>query len=276
MQTRLVTILFSLGSFGSLIGAPVFNPLFGGPGPTTATDSLFVLLGNTAFESFGYEFSFNGTQDARFNALDGGGNFVFSISRVDTPTWTSGRRYTFAESYSGDVTKQVSGSVTDTVTATTYTVPTFTASFGGVKSLVVRMVAPDPDLSGGTARPTAGSLSFTNWVLQGQPIAGMPATLTNATANNPSVDDIRLINYFAISGIDFTQAWSLTGEFTMAWSGSTNPGSNANPLPNSNDLAFQIKAYQKDLVESPEPGTILLMGAGCVGIGLAARRNRKG
>lgn len=254
--------------------APVYAPLFGGPGPGSATDNQFVLLGNTAFESFGYEVSFNAGQEARINGLNAGGTFVFSAVSVDTPTWVKARRYSFTQSYSGDTDKKVNASVTDTVSGITYNLPTYTASFGGVRSLVVRMVAPDPDLTGTTARPTAGSLMFVNWLLQGQPIAGMPANLVDSTSDTPGVDDFRKINYFSISGIDFTQAWTLTGEFVMDWSGSTNPGANANPLPNSNDLAFQIKAYQRDLVESPEPGTLAMLGAGLFGLGWRARSKR--
>ncbi len=254
--------------------SPVYEQLYGGPGASTSTDTLFNLVGGTTYESFGFEVSFNGTQDARINALNSAGTFVFSAARVDVPTWVAGRTYHFSQSYSGDAQKQLNISVTDPVTAITYTIPQFTASFGNVRSLVVRMVAPDPDITGNTPRPTAGSLSFENWRLSGQSIGGMPQPLTIATSNNPAVDDIRLINYFAIEGIDFTQAWTLTGSFTMDWSGSTVPATNANPLPGANDLAFQIKAYQQDITNVPEPGTFALIGLALVGIRIYSRRSR--
>lgn len=254
--------------------SPVYEQMYGGPGASTATDSLFNLAGGTTYESFGFEVSFNGTQDARINALNGSGTFVFSAARVDVPTWVPGRSYTFSQSYSGDLLKLLDISVTDTVTNVTYNIPQFAASFGNVRALIVRMVAPDPDIVGATPRPTAGSLSFSNWRLSGQSIGGMPQPLTISTTNNPAIDDIRLINYFSIEGIDFTQAWTLTGAFTMDWSGSTNPGSNLSPLPGANDLAFQIKAYQRDLTETPEPGTFALMGAALVALSVHVKRRR--
>lgn len=263
--------LLSLAALAS--GAPVYQQMFGGPGPNTATDTQFVLLGNTTYESFGYEFSFNSTQDARFNALNSSNVFTFSVSSVNTPTWVAGRKYEFTQTYSGDTTRQLGGTVRDTVTGITYTVPTHTAAFGNVANLIVRMVAPDPDLTGNTPRPTAGSLAFTNWVLNGQSIAGMPTTLINATFDDPLVDDFRKINYFAIGGIDFTQAWTLSGEFLMDWSGSTLPGSNANPLPGNNDLAFQIKAYQLPVMETPEPVTSALLGVSLIGLSVWRRRS---
>jgi len=251
--------------------------MYGGAGPSSATDSLFTAGGGTNYESFGFEVSFNGTQDARINALTSAGNFTFNVARVDVPTWVRGRLYTFTETYSGDVTRQINISVTDTVTGLTYTIPQYTATFGNVQGLVVRMVAPDPDLTGATPRPTAGSLSYSNWQLAGQSIIGMPGPLTIATSDTPLVDDIRLINYFAITGIDFTQPWTLRGGFTMNWSGSTNPALNPNPLPGANDLAFQIKAYQFDPTPSPEPETFLLLGSALVflGVGRRIRRKRK-
>lgn len=256
-----------------VLAAPVYNPLFGGPGPTSTTDQLFVAAGNTAYESFGFEVSFNGTTDARINALTGAapGTFQFAQASVNTPTWVSGRRYTFSESYSGDVTRLLNISVTDTVTNTTYTIPQYNVTFGNVRSLVVRMVAPDPDITP-TARPTAGSLTFTDWSLTGLAIAGMPGSLAHSTSDTPGVDDVRLINYFSISGINFTQPWTLAGAFIMSWSGSTNPGSNPNPLPGANDLAFQVKAYQLNLTDAPEPAPLVLVGVGLCILGMTRRR----
>jgi hypothetical protein len=254
--------------------APVYEQMYGGPGPSSATDTQFTLAGGTAYESFGFEVSFNGTQDARINALNSSGTFVFSAARVDVPTWVKGRTYTFSESYSGDLLKLLNISVTDTVTGVTYAIPQFAASFGNIRALIVRMVAPDPDIAGATPRPTAGSLSFNNWQISGQSIGNMPQPLTISTSNNPAVDDIRLVNYFSIEGIDFTQAWTLTGAFTMDWSGSTNPSAGANPLPGANDLAFQVKAYQLDLTPTPEPSTFALFGGALVGLALYAKRRR--
>lgn len=269
----MVLKLFAALTLSALAYAsPVYEQMYGGPGPSTATDTLFNLAGGTTYESFGFEVSFNGTQDARINALNSSGTFVFSAARVDVPTWVSGRTYTFSQSYSGDLLKVLNISVTDTVTNLTYSIPQFAASFGNVRALIVRMVAPDPDLTGNTPRPTAGSLSFQNWQLSGQSIGGMPQPLTLSTTNNPAIDDIRLINYFSIEGIDFTQAWTLTGSFTMNWSGSTLPATNANPLPGANDLAFQIKAYQQDLTDVPEPGTFALIGGALLALRLLARR----
>ena len=238
------------------------TPLFGGPGPSTTTDSLFVAAGNTAFESWGFEASFNTSNDARINALVPGtpNTFVFAAAGVNiNPNFLSGQTYSFTQSYSGDLTRQLNISLTDGTT--NWTIPQYVPAFGNVRSLIVRMVAPDPDLpfnpnNPNSARPTAGGLLFANWVLNGQPINGMPANLTLATFNNPNVDDIRLINYFAITGIDFSQPWTLSGDFTMAWSGSTS--GSGSPLPGANDLAFQIKAYQLDLT-TPEPSTLLLL-----------------
>jgi hypothetical protein len=250
--------------------------MYGGPGPASATDTLFTNAGGTTYESFGYEVSFNSTSDARVNALTAPNVFTFNTARVNTPTWVRDRLYTFTESYSGDTTKKLNIAVTDTVTGTVYTIPEYTVTYGNVQSLIVRMVAPDPDLTGSTPRPTAGSLSFTNWQVSGTPVAGMPSTLTLSTSDTPGVDDIRLINYFKITGLDFTQAWTLSGGFTMTWSGSTNIFSNPNPLPGNNDLAFQVKAYQLNLTETPEPGTFVLFGSALLIGALHFRRRPRG
>lgn len=263
--------ILSLSTYSAATATPVYEQLYGGPGSANATDQLFVAAGNTAFESYGFEVSFNSTSDARINALNASNAFVFNAAGVNTPTWVSSRRYTFSNSYSGDLTKLVNISVTDTFSNITYNIPQYNISFGNIRSLVVRMVAPDTDLTGSTPRPTAGSLDFANWTLQGQSIAGMPSLLSNSTTNT-AADDIRLINYFSVTGIDFTQPWTLTGDFTMTWSGSTLPGTNPNPLPNNNDLAFQIKGYQLDLTETPEPQTILLLGPALLALGLRSRR----
>ena len=263
-MSAFVSNKFMLFCFGfaatPAFAAITYTPLFGGPGPATATDNRFVAAGNTAFESWGFEASFNTANDARINALvpaSPTNQFVFAAAGVNiNPNFLSGVTYSFTQSYSGDLTRQLNISLTDGTT--NWSIPQYVPAFGNVRSLIVRMVAPDPDLPASPARPTAGSLIFANWVLNGQPINDMPANLTLATFNNPSVDDIRLINYFAITGIDFTQPWTLSGSFTMSWSGSTS--GSGNPLPNTNDLAFQIKAYQLDLTV-PEPSTWLLLGS---------------
>lgn len=268
---RAVGLFFCL-SLLPVAAAPVYEQMYGGPGPNTATDANFVAAGNTAYESFGFEVSFNVNQQARINALTGPNNFTFNVARVSSP-WTNGRTYNFVQKYSGDDTKLINIEIIDTVSNLSFVIPEYTATFGNVQNLIVRMVAPDPDPTGNTARPTSGSLSFNNWQLQGQSISGMPGPLTLSTFDNPQVNDIRLINYFRIGGIDFTQAWTLTGSFTMAWDGSTNPASNPNPNPGNNDLAFQIKAYQLDLSEVPEPSTYAMIGAGLLCLAFFSRKN---
>lgn len=71
-------ILLSIPVFG----APVYEQMYGGPGPSTSTDAKFVAAGNTAYESFGFEVSFNSNQQARINALKGPNNFTFNVARV--------------------------------------------------------------------------------------------------------------------------------------------------------------------------------------------------
>jgi hypothetical protein len=275
-QFSLVLVLATAAS-----AAPVYNQLYGGPGPSSATDALFVAAGNTAYESFGFEVSFNSGQRGRINALTNVNNFTFSVASVNVPLWVPNRLYTFVESYSGDVTKQLNISITDTVLNTTYTIPQYNVTFGSVQNLIVRMVAPDPDTTG-TPRPTSGSLAFANWRITGTGSDGssltnasfvnMPGPLTLATIDNPGVNDIRLINYFSLGGVNFTMPWTLNGSFTMNWAGSTSGF--GNPTPGSNDLAFQIKAYQLNLTPTPEPSTYLLLGAGLVVMGIRLRSNR--
>ncbi len=280
MRTLYLVLALSMSAAAS----PLYEQLYGGPGPSTSTDSQFVAAGNTAYEAFGFEVSFNNGQRGRINALTGVNNFTFNVARVDVPLWVPNRLYTFVESYSGDVTRQLNISITDTVTNTTYSIPQYNVTFGNVQNLIVRMVAPDPDLGPSPARPTAGSLSFQNWRLTGTTPSGasvsnaviqdMPEPLTLATADTPNVNDIRLINYFSIGGINFTLPWTLSGGFVMNWSGSTS--GTGNPVPGNNDLAFQIKAYQLDLTPVPEPSTYLMLGAGLVfmAVRLRSRRSR--
>jgi hypothetical protein len=256
---------------GGLMAAGDYEVLFGGPGPNTATDTPFgEVFGGTSQESFGFEVSFNNTQEARINALTNSG-FAFSVSRVDTPTWVSGRDYAFSYGYSGDGTRQVTGSITDLTTNTLYTIPAYQAQFGAVQTLVVRMVAQDPDVSN-AARPTASALRFTNWILNGTGIDGMPNEVVNATLDSPA-DDPRLISYFQITGVDYTQPWTLTGQFRMNWSGSSRPDLNTAPLPGNNDLAFQIKAVQTVV---PEPSSVALVAGACaLGWGILRRRQSR-
>lgn len=269
MFTRILAFL-PLASL--LSAAPFYQQMYGGPGPASATDSIFTNIdGGTNFESFGTEISFVNGSNTRFNALVATNTFQFAVSSVNAPTWSKNVRYTFTQTYSGDATRLLNAIVTNTATGITYTIPQYNVTFGNVRSLIVRMVVPDADATTtGTARATLGSLTFRNWVLNGQSIAGMPQSLVHANADTPNFNDFRLINYFAISGIDFTQAWTLSGEFIMDWSGSSNPANNLNPLPNQNDLAFQIKAFQRD-VATPEPATYALIGSALIALAFTRR-----
>lgn len=237
--------------------ATIHLGLFNSVGPASqystpgTPDYEFVAAGGSQLETFGFEGSFNSGK-IRLNALTGAapGTFTFAVAQnLAMPVWVSGRKYTFTESYSGDATKQVNVQVTDTVTGLSYAIAPYTATFGGVQSLIFRMTAPATS----TARPSS-SITFEDLSIGGTNFSNV-ITLNGGAVRNA--------NYFGISGVDFTQAWTLSGAVTLAWTGST---------PASNDLTFQIKSWQNPTLANPEPATEFLIGTGLLLCGLVARR----
>ena len=235
--------MIHLGLFNSVGAASQYST----PG---TPDYEFVAAGGSALESYGFEGSFN-TGKIRLNALTGAapGTFTFAVAQnTSMPTWVSGRKYTFTESYSGDAAKRINVQVTDSVTGTSYSIAQYTATFGGVQSLIFRMTSP----ANTTARPSS-SITFQDLSIDGTNFSNVIHMSSSA---------VRTANYFSIYGLDFTQAWTLSGSVTIAWAGTT---------PSSNDLTFQIKGWQ-NLTPVPEPATQLLIGGGLIFCGLVARK----
>lgn len=95
------------------------------------------------------------------------------------------------------------------------------------------------------------SLTLSDLELDGAPLATLSRNANGA-------------EYWLLSTImgDF----SLTGEATLAWTGTA---------PTRSNLAFQIKGLETP-VEVPEPASLALLGMGLLGLGFAARRRVTG
>jgi hypothetical protein len=234
------------------LGVGIFNS----PGQASAystpgtPDYMFVAAGGSNVESFGFEGSVNLTnQQIRINALTAPNTFTSGVAANSAFSFVNNRVYNFVEQYSGDATRQVNISVTDTTTNQVFTIATYTALYGGIQSLIIRQRTPQ----NGTT--TSSSVTMQNLSIAGTTFPDV-ITLTSSSS-------LALANYFYITGIDFTKPWTLTGSFTAAWTGTA---------PSANQLSFQIKGWENPMV--PEPSSFVLLGLGLLIIGLVSRRAR--
>lgn len=234
----------------SVAGAQTLtNNVYGGPGQASAygdpssPDARFVADGGSSKESFGIEGNVNlSGQELRINALTGSapGSFTFGVEKNSGFEWVSGRTYGFTQSYSGDATKQLVFTINDAFTGKDYSVSR-TVEYGNVGMLMIRERTPQ----GSDVK--SSSILFSGLKVNGNAL-GADVSLDSGT-------DYDRASYAIISGVDFTDAWTFSGDVSMTWSGFE---------PNANKLNFQIKGIQKDFTFTPvpEPASALLAALG--------------
>ena len=103
------------------------------------------------------------------------------------------------------------------------------------------------------ALPAGAKATLASLVLDGTALGGFSATGANGVA----------LGVAEGLAADFV----LTGTLALDWDGAT--------VPTGSRLAFQIKALE-GFTAVPEPATLGLLGAGLLGLGMAARRRRRG
>lgn len=116
----------------------------------------------------------------------------------------------------------------------------------------------DPQLGDETA--TLTSLAFTD---------DLAGTTTPLPDNIPQAAGFQGAAYVALSGFDFTRAWTLTGDVTMSF-----PNGPRAQVDDS-ALAHQFKLTNAEFGEVPLPSSVMLLLAGLGGLAILRRRRAR-
>jgi len=244
----------------SAYGQTLTTGIYNSPGQASAysdpnsPDALFVADGGGKYESFGVEGNVNLTgQELRINSLTGKspGTFTFSTAKNSSFNWVSGRTYGFTQTYSGDSEKEIIFTLNDAFTGKDYSVKQ-TLDYGNVALLMIRARTPIG------SETNSSSILFSNLEVNGTSLKGDVGLKSGLEYDR--------VQYSMITGVDFTEAWSFSGDITVAWEGAE---------PKANKLNFQIKAMQGGLivppVPVPEPSVFALA---VISLGFCLRRKR--
>ncbi len=216
------------------------------------------------YESFGAEGRWGSnsiggsTYEYNINLRKTDGTFQFGAV-TGQKKWTDSQtfRYDWEVEYFGDGSKTVNWTVEGSPTIT------LNANFGNLDALVIRA---STNVSSSAPAGTVYTLDLNNFSLTDVDAAVTYLAPAGSQAIAVAPGASTRVDYFGVSGFDFSKHWKFNGTTTFTWTGAAPTSQTA--------FNWQIKAMNP--VAVPEPSTLALAACG-LGIGavhLVRRRRR--
>jgi hypothetical protein len=258
---------FVVWNAASFANDAAFNTYYGGAGTNYESFGGEARWGSNGPGGSTYEYNIN-----RLRPGPTGPQFDFGVV-TGHRTWGTGTNSsataTFTLEYSGDGSKTVNWTIGGSPTIS------LTSNFGAIDQLVVRAAV---NARGDTRTLTLDQFSATGYakatgglVTEASPgaFAAVVAATSPATATT-----VAGVDYVAISGLDFTRAYTITGRLTFAWSGAvpTSPGTAFN-MQIKNMLVSPNAPPPVSSVPAPPTAAAALLGA-LPALAWARRRGR--